>query len=203
MVILRFYNLISLISMECGITWSAHLFTCHCFHIYHLLLGMYRPRMQHGSWVEEAGHGHLRKSWVTSTWLMFMAVTLVSCAVSCAGKLLFCCCASRADLGEIVGERFEDLISGLGPGEGPGVLVPGADPRLDVVLQGFDGGVDTAADELVGQQAEPALDLVDPGRSGRGEVDVEARVPAKPRPDIGGVVRGVVVAHQVHVELAR
>src|ERR1035438_8489519 len=76
---------------------------------------------------------------------------LVSCAVSCAGKLLFCCCASRADLGEIVGERFEDLISGLGPGEGPGVLVPGADPRLDVVLQGFDGGVDTAADELVGQ----------------------------------------------------
>src|ERR1039457_5041043 len=75
------------------------------------------------------------------------ATDLVSCAVSCAGKLLFCCCASRADLGEIVGERFEDLISGLGPGEGPGVLVPGADPRLDVVLQGFDGGVDTAADE--------------------------------------------------------
>src|ERR1039457_1406736 len=68
----------------------------------------------------------------------FLVSALVSCAVSCAGKLLLCCCASRADLGEIVGERFEDLISGLGPGEGPGVLVPGADPRLDVVLQGFD-----------------------------------------------------------------
>lgn len=37
MVIFRFYNLISRISMEWGITWSTHLFTCHCFHIHHLL----------------------------------------------------------------------------------------------------------------------------------------------------------------------
>jgi hypothetical protein len=38
MVIFRFYNLISRISMEWGITWSTHLFTCHCLHIYRLLL---------------------------------------------------------------------------------------------------------------------------------------------------------------------
>ena len=34
--------------------------------------------MQHGSLGGRAGHGHLRKSWVTSTWLMFMAVTLAA-----------------------------------------------------------------------------------------------------------------------------
>ena len=38
MVILRFYNLISRISMEWGITWSTHLFTCHCLHIDNLYL---------------------------------------------------------------------------------------------------------------------------------------------------------------------
>src|SRR6266567_1877294 len=53
MVILRFYNLISFISMEGGITWSTHLFTCHCFHIYHLLLVVYRPGCSTVPWVEE------------------------------------------------------------------------------------------------------------------------------------------------------
>jgi hypothetical protein len=33
--------------------------------------------------------------------------------------------------------------------------------------------VDAAADEFVGDEAEEPFDLVDPGRSGRGEVDVE------------------------------
>jgi hypothetical protein len=35
--ILRLYNLISRISMEWEITWSAHLFTCHCLHESHIL----------------------------------------------------------------------------------------------------------------------------------------------------------------------
>lgn len=60
--------------------------------------------------------------------------------------------------------------------KGLGVVVPGGDPFPDVVLQGLDGGVYAAADQLVGQQPEPALNLVHPGRSGRGEVDVKARV---------------------------
>jgi len=33
MVIFRFNNLISRISMEWSITWSTHLFTGHCFHM--------------------------------------------------------------------------------------------------------------------------------------------------------------------------
>jgi hypothetical protein len=62
------------------------------------------------------------------------------------------------DFGEVVGERGQDLVGGLGPGERPGVLIPGGDPGPDVVLQGLHRGVHAAADQLVGQQAEPALD---------------------------------------------
>jgi hypothetical protein len=89
---------------------------------------------------------------------------------------------------EVVGERGEDFVGGLGPGEGPWVGVPGIDPGADVAFEGVDAGVDAAAQELVGEQAEPAFDLVDPGGAGRGEVDVEARVAAQPGLDLGGVV---------------
>src|SRR5215467_3201814 len=105
------------------------------------------------------------------------------------------------DLGEIVGKRVQDLVGGFGPGERPGVGVPGGDPVLDVVFQGLHGGVHAAADQLVGEQAKPALDLVHPRRAGRGEVDVEAGTAGQPGPDLGGVVGGVVVADQVHVKL--
>jgi hypothetical protein len=37
------------------------------------------------------------------------------------------------------------------------------DPLPDVVLEVDDAGVDAAADELVGDQAEEPFDLVDPG----------------------------------------
>src|ERR1035441_2247857 len=51
MAILRLYNLVSLISTEWRIAWPAHLFTCHCFHIYYLLLGVY-----HGGILEVVAH---------------------------------------------------------------------------------------------------------------------------------------------------
>jgi hypothetical protein len=61
--------------------------------------------------------------------------------------------------------------------------------------------MDAAPDQLAGQQAEPPFDLVHPGGAGGGEVDMEARVPGEPGPDLGGVVGGVVVTHQVHIKL--
>ncbi len=97
-------------------------------------------------------------------------------------------CSRALELVEIVGERGEDFVGGLGPGEGPWVGVPGVNPGADVAFEGVDAGVDAAAQELVGEQAEPAFDLVDPGGAGRGEVDVEARVAAQPGLDLGGVV---------------
>jgi hypothetical protein len=52
MAVLRFYNVISLVPMEWGITRSTHLLTCHCFHICHLLLAVYR---RHSSCVSVTG----------------------------------------------------------------------------------------------------------------------------------------------------
>jgi hypothetical protein len=54
--------------------------------------------------------------------------------------------------------------------------------------------VHAAADEFVGDQAEPPFDLVDPGRSGRGEVDVKPGVAGEPVVDHVGLVGDVVVA---------
>jgi len=50
--ILRFYNLIGFISMERDIAWTAHLLTCHGFHIYRLFWQR-TGQLRHGSPVEE------------------------------------------------------------------------------------------------------------------------------------------------------
>jgi hypothetical protein len=63
--------------------------------------------------------------------------------------------------------------------------------------------VHAAAEELVGEVAEPAFDLVDPGRAGRGEVQVEAWTFGQPGVDRRGFVGGQVVADHVHVQLGR
>ncbi len=74
------------------------------------------------------------------------------------------------------------------------------DPGGGVFLQCRDAFVDTAPGELVGEVSEPAFDLVEPGRPGRGEVDVEAGVPGEPVVDYRGFVGGEVVADQVDIE---
>ena len=63
--------------------------------------------------------------------------------------------------------------------------------------------MDAAADHLVGEVAEPPLDLVDPGRAGGREVQAEAGVPGQPGLDERGLVGGEVVADQVHVRARR
>ena len=57
----------------------------------------------------------------------------------------------------------EDVIGGFGPFEGFGVLVCRVDVVEDGALQLLGGAMDAAPDLLVGQQPEPALDLVQPG----------------------------------------
>ena len=63
--------------------------------------------------------------------------------------------------------------------------------RLDVGVDGgfeFGGGAMHAATYLaLGEQAEEALDLVDPGGRGRGEVDVPAWAFGKPVADALGL----------------
>ena len=73
---------------------------------------------------------------------------------------------------------------------------------LDRGDQVGDAVEDAAADRLVGELAEPALDEVEPRARGRGEVQVEARVLGKPGVDVGVLVGAVVVDDQVQLELA-
>jgi hypothetical protein len=60
-----------------------------------------------------------------------------------------------------------------------------------------------AADAVLGDQAEEALDLVDLGGGGRGEVHVEPLVPLQSHLHLGVLVGGIVVGDQVHVEVLR
>ena len=59
-------------------------------------------------------------------------------------------------------DRGEDLVGGLGPFEGSGILVVVIDEGADVSFQLLDGGVNTALEPLSGELGEPALDLIDP-----------------------------------------
>ena len=72
--------------------------------------------------------------------------------------------------------------------------------RLDCGFEFGDAVEDAAADGVLGDQAEEALDLIDPGRRSRREVDVEARVALEPGFDRGVLVGGVVVDDQVQIE---
>jgi hypothetical protein len=63
--------------------------------------------------------------------------------------------------------------------------------------------MNAAPDLLLGENGEPALDYVDPGRAGRGEVQVEARVASQSAMDQGRLVGAVVVKDEVDLELGR
>ena len=73
-------------------------------------------------------------------------------------------------------EVFEDLVGGFGPDEGFGCGVGQFDVTVDGGFQLVDAAMDASADLFFGQGSEPALDEVNPGGPGWGEVDVEAGV---------------------------
>jgi hypothetical protein len=75
----------------------------------------------------------------------------------------------------------EDLVGGLDTHEGVGTVVPLAGEGIDRLHHGAHGVERAAPQGLPGEDAEPDLDLVQPGGAGRGEVEVEALVPREPR----------------------
>jgi len=54
-----------------------------------------------------------------------------------------------------------------------------------------------------GQLGKKALDRVEPGGRGRGEVELKALVPSEPGANLGMLVPGVIVDNQMHVLLSR
>jgi hypothetical protein len=106
-------------------------------------------------------------------------------------------------VGAISSDCVEDGIGALGPDERLWVVIMGPDEGGDAGLEFIDAAMDGALDLLVGEQREPAFDLVQPGGAGRCEVEVIARVTSEPGLDRRRFVRGVIVEHQVDVEIGR
>ena len=70
----------------------------------------------------------------------------------------------------------QDGLDRCRPDERPGVGVVERDIGVDRGHEVRHVPEDAPPDALGGQLAEPALDQVEPGRAGRGEVEMEARV---------------------------
>ena len=70
----------------------------------------------------------------------------------------------------------------------------------DEVLDALEGA---AADRLLGDESEPALNLIEPRGISWRVVDMEARPRSQPEAHPGVLVGGVVVDDQMHVEFCR
>lgn len=103
-----------------------------------------------------------------------------------------------------VGSRrgfVEDFVGGLRPDEWSWVVAPVGEPGPDVAFGVLDGAVDTALELLLREFGELRLPQVQPGRTRRCEVQVEAGMCQQPLLDGGCLVGDVVVENQVYLEV--
>jgi hypothetical protein len=77
----------------------------------------------------------------------------------------------------------------------------GIEVVADGVFEFGDAGEDAAPNALAGDLGKEALDQIEPGRRGRDEVQLEARVLGEPGLHRLGLVSGVVVDDQVQVQM--
>ncbi len=98
-------------------------------------------------------------------------------------------------------QLFEDRVGCGRPFEGLAVRVVGGDEVVDSLHELLDAGKRAAADRLVGDHGEEALDLIEPGAVGRDEMHVPARLRCQPGFDLGVIVGRVVVGNAVDAEL--
>lgn len=85
-------------------------------------------------------------------------------------RLALLCVASGQllDVGLYEVDFSEGLVSGRGPSERLDLHVPGADLFADLRDQDVGAGERATADRLASEDAEPGIDLVDPGRPEQG-----------------------------------
>jgi len=74
------------------------------------------------------------------------------------------------------------------------------DEVVDSCDQVFDAPEATSADRLLGDESEPTLDLIEPGRVGGSVVDLEAGTFCQPESHLGMLMSGVVVDDQMNIE---
>src|SRR5258708_17816456 len=99
------------------------------------------------------------------------------------------------------GNRDDDLIGGLGPGERFRARVGGSDIVFDSVLEFSGAAMISTSKGLLGQLGEPTLNHVDPRGIGRREMQAEPRMLPKPAPHLGRAVNRRVVDDQLDVAI--
>src|SRR5580692_2887958 len=80
------------------------------------------------------------------------------------------------------------------------MLIPIGDEAFDLAAQVSDRGEGAAADRALSNQAEPALDLVQPGGIGGCVMQVKTRTTRESGFDFGVFVRAVVIDDQMYVQ---
>lgn len=83
------------------------------------------------------------------------------------------------------------------------MLVVVVDVVLDFGHKLLDTSERSAPDSFLSDDIEPDLDLIQPGGIGRGVMDVPSFMRGKPSLDFRMFVRGIVVDHDMHIELLR
>jgi hypothetical protein len=71
---------------------------------------------------------------------------------------LICFSGGGVDLGEVAGERLEDLVGGFGPTEGRGLSFQSS---IHAAMSSS-RALTATADKFVGEQTEPTFDLIHP-----------------------------------------
>ena len=120
--------------------------------------------------------------------------------------MLVSCFRSSSDLQGALAEALdggEDVVGGFGPAEGLGMGIVRVDEGADVVFELPGGAMHAAPELLLREQGEEALDLIEPGCAGRGEVDVPTRPLGQPVADGLGLVGDVIAQDPMHVEVGR
>ena len=86
-----------------------------------------------------------------------------------------------------------------GPGKGFGVVIGFGEIAVDGGLKIDNAVEDAALEPLPGQLGEEPFDGVEPGGGGRGEMEMEPRMPFEPGSYLGMFVRRIVVDDQVQL----
>src|SRR5271165_218780 len=97
-------------------------------------------------------------------------------------------------------DLFQDLVNLFGPDKGFGVLIVDADELLNGMDQLRDTLKNTTADSFARNFTKPALDQIEPGRTGGSKMQMKARVFFQPLMDIVMVVGSIVVQDQVQIQ---
>jgi hypothetical protein len=87
-------------------------------------------------------------------------------------------------------DRRDDVVSGFSPAEGLRGGVVLLEEGHDVGAQGSDAAIDAAPDLALGDERKEALDLVEPGGTGRDQMDMPARSLDEPVADQRSLVNG-------------